>query len=96
MSIFQFKSNNFAQKIEKVILSSKEDLLKIDITGLNLIEALHVAIELSTRSFLQNPAKKIVWQVRDYETKRAIMPLSLCNMELEIKMARQEERICAL
>lgn len=53
----------------------------IDISNLNLINATKVAILCSTYCFINGFKKKICWQVKDEEIKRAIGILRLKNME---------------
>lgn len=63
----------------------------VDISSMNLIDALKTSIMCSTYCFIKDFKKKICWIVADEEIKRAISILRLSNVEQIIKP--KEERI---
>ena len=58
------------RKIENFLTKTNEQKAVIDISNLNLIDALKTAILFSTKSFIKFPEKKICWSVKDEETKK--------------------------
>jgi len=55
--------------------------LIVDISTMNLIKAVQIAIMCSTYCFIKDFKKKICWVVADNEIKRAISILRLRNIE---------------
>ena len=84
------------EKIENFLTKTNEQKAVIDISNLNLIDALKTAISFSTKSFVKFPEKKICWSVKDEETKKAISRLMLKNMELKIKENTTANKVYAL
>lgn len=63
--------------------------LNIDISGLNLIDAMKVCVLSSTYHFAKYPDGKIRWFVKDERIKEQICLLKLDNTEIEIKHVRK-------
>ena len=83
------KEIKFSQK--NIVITSEKNFLnfplkiqkneyQIDISNLNLIEAVRIAILCSTFCFINNVQKKLHWIVKDEEIKRAISILRLSNI----------------
>ena len=64
----------------------------IDISTMNLINAVKIAILTSTYCFINNFKKKLCWLVADDETMRAISILRLRNIEQQIK----SQQVCKM
>ena len=62
----------------------------IDISNMNLITAVKIAILTSTYCFINNFKKKLCWIVADDEIRRAISILRLRNVEGMVKTINQE------
>ena len=81
-------NNKFTINFEDSSLNLKafEDKINIylDITSLNLIKAVKVAILTSTYCFLNEFEKNICWLVNDLEIKKAISILCLKNTKCQI------------
>ena len=71
-------SENSSLKLKYQI---KDDKYVVDISNLNLINAVKVAILTSTYCFIRDFKKKICWVVADEEIKKAISILRLANIE---------------
>ena len=84
------------RKIENFLTKTNEQKAVIDISNLNLIDALKTAILFSTKSFIKYPEKKICWSVKDEETKKIISNLMLKNMELEVKTVKEANKVYAI
>ena len=62
----------------------------VDISNMNLINAVKLAIMCSTYCFIKDFKKKICWLVKDEEIRRAISVLRLRNIE-QIAVSSLEE-----
>ena len=62
----------------------------IDISEMNLINAVKIAILTSTYCFINNFKKKLCWIVADDEIRRAISILRLRNVEGIVKSIKHE------
>ncbi len=63
----------------------------IDISSLNLINAVKIAILCSTYCFINGFKKRLCWLVKDEETKRAISILRLKNIEQKVLNSIEEK-----
>ncbi len=63
--------------------------LSIDISGLNVIDALKVCVLASTYHFAKYCKGRIKWFVKDRKIKDQIELLKLDNVEIEIKQTRR-------
>ena len=70
------------------------DKLIVDISNMNLIKAVKIAIMCSTYCFIKDFKKKICWVVADEEIKRAISILRLKNIE-QILISEKENMVLA-
>ncbi len=81
--------NNFIIESDKTPLkfncSQDKERFIIDISTLNIFEAVKIAILSSTYCFLNNFEKKLCWLVKDEQTRKAISILRLHNMEQFVK-----------
>jgi len=66
----------------------------VDISNMNLIKAVKIAIMCSTYCFIKDFKKKICWIVADEEIKRAISVLRLKNIE-QILLSEKESLVLA-
>lgn len=99
MNIFKIKEktqSNIADKIEDFLVKSPQNHAEIDISMMNLIDAMRTAVLWSVNLFTKYPDKKICWAVKDEETKKAISRLMLKNMELKIKENTTANKVYAL
>ena len=74
----------------KLNYQDEPDRYVIDITGMNLINAVKIAILTSTYCFINNFKKKLCWVVADDEIRRAISILRLRNVEGMVKAVEQK------
>ncbi len=86
---------NFDNSSLKLSYKNKPDKYLVDISHLNLINAVKIAILCSTYCFIKNFKKKICWIVKDEETLRAISILRLRNIEQIIQDNQKERKILA-
>ncbi len=63
--------------------------LSIDISGLNVIDALKVCVLASTYHFAKYCSGRIRWFVKDRKIKDQIEMLKLDNIEIEIKASKR-------
>lgn len=84
----RLSKNDFIVETEKSLLKlnykNEEDKYIIDITSMNLINAVRIAILCSTYCYINDFKKKLCWVVADDEIKRAISILCLKNVEQSI------------
>jgi len=73
----------------KLNYQDEPDRYVIDISKMNLINAVKIAILTSTYCFINNFKKRLCWVVADDEIKRAISILRLRNVEGMVKAAEQ-------
>lgn len=76
---------NTEEKLSKRIatfLCSAQNELTLNISRMNFIEASRAAILGSTKCYVENPEKRINWIVKDEQTRSAIVPFMLDNMEV--------------
>lgn len=90
------KVGNYKASIFEAIYEAKDYIsrnncknLSIDISSLNMIDAIKVCVLSSTFHFAKYPDGKIKWLVRDENIKTQIELLSLDNIVIEIKKARK-------
>ena len=90
------KVGNYKASIFEAVYEAKDYIsrnecrhLSIDISALNMIDALKVCVLSSTFHFAKYPDGKIRWFVRDENIKNQIELLSLDNTIVEIKKARK-------
>ncbi|MBS4760246.1 MAG: hypothetical protein KHX03_06075 [Clostridium sp.] len=95
------KIERYNDDIADVIEETKEFILKndcfylsVDISGLNLIDAIKICILCSTFHYakycgLEIAGSKIRWIVKDNITKEQISLLKLDNIEIEVKKSRR-------
>ena len=86
---------NFDNSSLKLSYRNESGKYFVDISHLNLINAVKIAILCSTYCFIKNFKKKICWIVKDEETLRAISILRLRNIEQIIKDNQKERKILA-
>ena len=92
----QLKVGNYKNSIFEAITEAKDYIsrndckfLSIDISGLNLIDAMKVCILSSTYHFAKYNDGKIKWFVKDENTKKQIEMLNLDNIEIAIKYVKK-------
>lgn len=92
----QLKVGNYKNSIFEAITEAKDYIsrndckfLSIDISGLNLIDAMKVCILSSTYHFAKYNDGKIKWFVKDENTKKQIEMLNLDNIEISIKYMKK-------
>ena len=92
----QLKVGNYKNSIFEAITEAKDYIsrndckfLSIDISGLNLIDAMKVCILSSTYHFAKYNDGKIKWFVKDENTKKQIEMLNLDNIEISIKYVKK-------
>ncbi len=90
------KQNKMIEKIENFLSKTNGQSTAIDISNMNIFDALRTAITYSTKLFNRNPEQKICWSVKDEETKKMISSLKLRNMELKIKENTAENKVYAI
>lgn len=90
------KVGNYNKNIFEAINETKDFIsknhcpfLNIDISGLNMIDALKVCVLSSTFHFAKYANGKIKWFVKDERTKEQIELLKLDNVEIEIKRTKR-------
>lgn len=90
------KVGNYNKNIFEAINETKDFIsknhcpfLNIDISGLNMIDALKVCVLSSTFHFSKYANGKIKWFVKDERTKEQIELLKLDNVEIEIKRTKR-------
>lgn len=64
----------------KLNYTNEKDAYVVDISNMNLINAVKIAILCSTYCFINDFKKKICWIVQDEEIKKAISLLCLKNI----------------
>ncbi len=90
------KVGNYHSNIFEAINEAKDYIsrnhcpfLNIDVSGLNLIDALKVCVLASTFHYAKYCKGKIKWYVKDSRIKEQIELLKLDNVEIEIKRAKR-------
>ena len=91
LKVGNYKASIFEAVYEAKDYISRNDCryLSIDISGLNMIDALKVCVLSSTFHFAKYPDGKIKWFVRDEKIKNQIELLRLDTTIVEIKKARK-------
>ena len=91
LKVGNYQCNIFEAINEAKDYISRNDcpFLNIDISGLNLIDALKVCVLSSTFHFAKYCKGKIKWTVKDDSIKEQIELLKLDNVEIEIKRAKR-------
>ena len=77
--------SEIVERIKIFINRNKCAEFEADISLLNLVDASKTAILCSTYHFAKYPDGRILWDLRDEQTVRLIMPVKLRNMELRVK-----------
>ena len=90
------KVGNYKSSVFEAVYEAKDYIsrnnckfLSIDISGLNLIDAIKVCVLSSTFHFAKYCDGKIKWFVRDENIKSQIELLQLDNTIVEVKKARK-------
>ncbi len=90
------KVGNYNSNVFEAINEAKDYIsrnecpfLSIDISGLNVIDALKVCVLASTYHFAKYCKGRIRWFVKDRKIKDQIELLKLDNVEIEIKQAKR-------
>lgn len=90
------KVGNYKDSIFEAINEAKDyisrnecRLLSIDISGLNMIDAMKVCVLASTFHYAKYCGGRIKWFVRDENIKNQIEMLRLDNTEVDVKRARK-------
>ncbi len=90
------KVGNYKKSVFEAIFEAKDYItrndckfLSIDVSGLNMIDAIKVCVLSSTYHFAKYCGGKIKWFVKDNITKNQIEQLRLDNTEVEIKKIRK-------
>ncbi len=78
-------TDNIIDEINRHIQKQNVDNLNVDISSLNMIDALKVSVGCSTAHFVKYPFGKIRWFVKDIQTRNLIKTLSLKTVEISIK-----------
>ncbi|MBE7705848.1 MAG: hypothetical protein E7Z91_01195 [Cyanobacteria bacterium SIG30] len=63
----------------------------LDLSTLNFVEAIKIAVDVSTNCFLKNDNSKIFIQLKDDTTRTMLLPFKLKNTILEIKDNKNEK-----
>jgi len=77
----------------KLKYTKDKDNFIVDISNLNLITSIKIAILCSTYCYIKDFKRKICWIVSDSEIYRAISILRLNNTELVIKNTHNESLV---
>ena len=90
------KVGNYKDSVFEAINEAKDyisrnecRLLSIDISGLNMIDAMKVCVLASTFHYAKYCGGRIKWFVRDENIKNQIELLRLDNTEVDVKRARK-------
>lgn len=90
------KVGNYKDSIFEAINEAKDyisrnecRLLSIDVSGLNMIDAMKVCVLASTFHYAKYCGGRIKWFVRDENIKNQIELLRLDNTEVDVKRARK-------
>lgn len=93
---FFLKVGNYNSNVFEAIKETKDYIsnndcpfLSIDISGLNVIDALKVCVLASTFHFAKYCTGRIKWFVKDRQIKDQIELLKLDNVEIEIKQTKR-------
>lgn len=91
LKVGNYQCNIFEAINEAKDYISRNDcpFLSIDISGLNLIDALKVCVLSSTFHYAKYCKGKIKWFVKDERIKEQVELLKLDNVEIEIKRAKR-------
>lgn len=91
----------YRNDIFEIINSTKEyimqndcSLLKLDISSLNMVDSVKLAVLCSTYHFSKYPTGKITWIVRDEMTRKQIEFLKLDNVEVNLKKIKHNYVSC--
>lgn len=79
----------------KLNCKNETDICTVDISDMNLINAVRFAILCSTHFFIKNFKQKLCWVVGDEEIKRAISILRLKNIKKCMVNASKERLVRA-
>lgn len=74
--------------LNEYILNQDCEQLKIDISALNIIDAMKLGVMCSTSHFTKYPFGSVEWIVKDIETKNLLKKLSLKTVKFTIKETR--------
>lgn len=82
----------YENKVEEIIESIKTYIsnfdckkLKIDISALNMLDAVRISAICAAAHFSKYPLGELEWIVKDFETKNFLKPLSLRTMKTSVK-----------
>ena len=91
LKVGNYKTNVFEAINEAKDYISRNDcpFLNIDISGLNLIDAMKVCVLASTFHYAKYCNGKVKWFVKDESIKEQITMLKLDNVEIEVKRAKR-------
>lgn len=84
------------ETIETFLSKTNVNQAFVDISDMNMLDALRTSVLCSTKFFAKYPDKKICWSVKDEETKKAISYFMLNNMELHTKLNTTDSKVYAL
>lgn len=79
----------------KLNYEDKQNAYVVDISKMNLLNAVKLAILCSTYCFIKDFKKKICWIVQDEEIKKAIAILRLRNIENCLVAGNTKERLAS-
>lgn len=74
--------------LNEYILHQDCEQLKIDISSLNIIDAMKIGTMCSTSHFIKYPFGTIEWIVKDVETQNLLKNLALKTVKFTIKETR--------
>lgn len=98
LTIDGYRKNVFeaVDYLKNYIINNESNLLSVNISKLNLIDATKISVLCSTFHFSKHPEGEIKWYVQDEETKKTIKLLKLKNVKIEIISTKQPNKTTSI